>query len=86
MDVPPFLLEPAGDGTAVLTAFSDDSPDPIRLRLDERAARALRDALDTATRMSSQGVDGPAARFVADNATVTVHAFADGSIRVNVQR
>ena len=35
MDGPPqFIAQPTGDGTLRITAFSDDSPDPIQLEVD----------------------------------------------------
>jgi hypothetical protein len=86
MESPPFDIERAPDGSVVLTAYADDSPEPIRLRLDEETTRMLRDAFDDAVARGTSGGEGAVAEFEADGATVVVIAVPGGSVRVRIER
>jgi hypothetical protein len=86
MDQPPFKLERAADGSAVLTTVPEGSSEPARLRLDDDALRALRDGIDAAVARGASGGEGAVAEFAADGAVVTVIAVPGGSVRLRVER
>jgi hypothetical protein len=86
MDAPPFSLERSPDGTAVLTALPEGSSEPVRIRLDDDALRALRDGVDAAVARGAGGGEGAVAEFGADGGIVTVIAVPGGSVRLRVER
>jgi hypothetical protein len=82
----PFTLEPAADGSAVLTVPGAPGAGPSRLTLDPDGLRALRDGLDAAVALGARGGAGPAHAFAAGDATVTVSAVAGGSVGLRIDR
>jgi hypothetical protein len=86
MERPPFEIEPAGDGGAVLTVHPDDDPEPVRLTLDAGKARALRDGLEAAVERGVAGGQGAVAELEVDGATLIIAAVPGGSVRLRVER
>jgi hypothetical protein len=83
----PFRLKRTADGAAVLTVIPEDGGgEPVRVRLDDAAMRALRDAVDAAVARASSGGEGAVAEFRADGANVIAIAVPGGSVRLRVER
>jgi len=73
-----FTLEPTNDGGAVLTVHD------TRLKLDQAGLQELRDGIDAAVARGAAGGHGPAHRFEAGGATVTVSAVPGGSVNLRI--
>jgi hypothetical protein len=59
---------------------------PVRLELDEIAARELRDGIDAAVALGASGGHGTAHEFAVGDATVTVSAATDSSVNLRIDR
>jgi hypothetical protein len=81
----PFTLQASGEGTAILTVPMPGAA-PVRLELDEAAARELRDGIDAAVALGASGGQGPVHTFAVGDATVTVAAAPGGSLNLRIDR
>jgi hypothetical protein len=86
VDAAPFVLLPLGDGRFELRTFSDDSPDPIVLVLDQQDGRALGEALEHVLSVPyAPGAAVPITHLTVAGRSVTVARTPDG-VQVTVGR
>ncbi len=86
MDEPPFVLLPLDGDRFELRAFSDDSPDPIVLSLNQEDGRALGLAVaDVLISLDTPGGDPETITLRISGRRVTV-AGTDTGLRLTVHR